>query len=158
MDIEALFKQGQVTSYLYRLSRLLDDFEIEPFVEEFTDDGSYKLIPRENYERGMPVHIIDDTKARLRYRKKLIFEHWHYEKFRENRALSNIQVDFPAPDVANSTCNFAVYHTDAEGFTELNLVGVFEDSLVFRDERWRIKDRLGILDSYTPREAIVVPP
>jgi hypothetical protein len=38
------------------------------------------------------------------------------------------------------------------------MVGRLEDRLVWLDGHWRMKDRLAILESYLPQEAIVVPP
>jgi 3-phenylpropionate/cinnamic acid dioxygenase small subunit len=151
-------RKEAVVAYLNRLGYLLDEFDIEGFVDEFTDDGRYRLVPRENYERGLAVHVIDDTRDRLRYRTRLIKEHWHYEQFRETRTLWNTLVLFPNPDAAYCRSNFAVYQSDAEGATELHLVGVFEDELVALGGRWRIRDRLAILDTFSPRKAIVVPP
>lgn len=158
LDLNYLIRKESVVRYLHWLCRLLDDFDIERFVEEFTDDGTYRLIPRDNYDRNLPVCIIDDNKDRLRYRAKLITEHWHYEKFRETRVLSNTLISFPEKTLASSQSNFTVYRTDAEGRTSLHMVGRLEDRLVWLDGHWRMKDRLAILESYLPQEAIVVPP
>ncbi|MGH7906382.1 MAG: nuclear transport factor 2 family protein [Candidatus Binataceae bacterium] len=153
-----LLKKDAVVGYLHHLCRLLDDFQIESFVNEFTDDGSYRLIPRENYARGLPVHVIDDTKGRLIYRCKIITEHWHYEQFRETRMLANAMVEFPDEDAAVCKSNMIIYRTDSEGRTGLHLACILEDRLISMEGRWRIKDRLAILESFLPNEAIVVPP
>jgi hypothetical protein len=47
---------------------MLDDFDVNGAVAEFMPEGTYRLIPRENYELGLPVCIIDDDKNRLIYR------------------------------------------------------------------------------------------
>lgn len=155
---EFLATKEAIVSYLHWLAHLLDDFEIGRFVEEFTDDGRYRLQPRENYEIGSPVCIIDDTKKRLRYRRDLILKHWHYEKFRENRAISNTLVRLAAEDRAEARSSFVIYHTDEQGRSSLHLTGAMVDELVLLDGRWRIKDRLAILDTFLPQHAIVVPP
>jgi len=157
-DPDDALKKDAVTAYLYRLSRMLDDFDIAGFVGEFTDDGSYRLIPRDNYERGLPVHVIDDNKGRLIYRMNVITDHWHYERFRETRMLSNVMVEFAGATAAVAKSNLIVYRTDAEGRTNLHMTCVLEDRLVVIGGRWRIKDRIAILESFLPNEAIVVPP
>lgn len=156
--VELLLKTHEVTTYLYKLAHMLDDFEVAAFVEEFTEDGSYRLITRQNFERGLRVHIIDDDKDRLRYRRDLILKYWQYEKFRSTRALANPLVSFPAPDRAEVRSSFVVYQTSAEGIATLNLVGVLQDRFVFDDQRWRIKDRFAILENSLPEEAVIVPP
>lgn len=155
---EFLQTKEAIASYLHWLCHLLDDFEIAKFVEEFTDDGHYRLIPRENYVRNSPVCIIDDTKKRLRYRRDLILKHWHYERFRENRSLANLLVRLVGDNAAETRATFVIYHTDEEGRTSLHLTGMLEDKLVRQGGRWRIQDRLAILDTFMPRHAIVVPP
>jgi anthranilate 1,2-dioxygenase small subunit len=155
---ELFVKTGEVTTYLNRLSHLLDDCEIAAFVDEFTDDGTYRLIPRNNLERGYTVHIINDDKPRMMYRRDLILRNWHLEKFRATRVLSNMAIDFPTREEAQSVATFVIYQTNADGICNLHLVGKFRDRVVFRDGRWRIKDRLAILDNHLPDEAVVIPP
>jgi 3-phenylpropionate/cinnamic acid dioxygenase small subunit len=155
--IDLLLKSNEVINYLYKLAHLLDEFEIAAFVDEFTDDGTYKLITRENFERKLRVHIIDDDKPRLKYRRDLILKHWQYEKFRSTRVLANPLVSFPARDSAEVRANFVVYQTNSEGIAQFNLVGLLQDRFVF-DGRWRIADRLAILENSLPEDAVVVPP
>ena len=38
------------------------------------------------------------------------------------------------------------------------MVGRLEDALVMRDERWRIRRRFAILETFKPTEVIVYPP
>lgn len=156
--IEYLLRKEAVVSYLHWLARLLDDFKTGQFAEEFLDGGTYRLVPRENFERNLPVCIIDDTKERLIYRSKLIDEHWHYDKFREVRFLSNIEVSFSGDGGARSMANFSVARINSEGEVSLHMVGRLEDTFAHHEGRWRIKDRLAILESYLPNEVIVLPP
>jgi 3-phenylpropionate/cinnamic acid dioxygenase small subunit len=155
--LDLILKTQEVVNYLYRLAHLLDDFEIDAFVEEFTDNGTYRLITRENLERKFRIHIIDDDKPRLKYRRDLILQHWQYEKFRSTRVLSNPLVSFPERNRAEVKTNFVVYQTNSEGVAQLHLVGLLQDRLVF-DGRWRIAARLAILENSLPDDAIVVPP
>jgi len=156
-ELQALLDSESLRAYVARLAALLDDFKVGEFVEEFCDDGHYTLIPRENHERGYPVTIIDDTKKRLRYRQKLIENHWRIEKFRELRMLSPVCMDCSG-DTARGKTNFVIYRTDDEGSTKFHLAGVFHDDFRRHEGRWRIERRLAILDTYLPTEAVVLPP
>jgi 3-phenylpropionate/cinnamic acid dioxygenase small subunit len=158
MSVELLLKRDSVVHYQVRLAALLDEQKYDEFVAEFTEDGGYRLIPRENHDRGLPTCIIDDTRDRLIYRSQLIASQWHHGRFRETRMLSNFDVEFPGTDVAQAKANFAVYHTDAEGETRLHMVGRLEDSLVMKQGRWRIRRRFAILETFKPTEVIVYPP
>jgi salicylate 5-hydroxylase small subunit len=152
-----LLKQEAI-EYVRHLARLLDEFQIGKFVDEFVDGGHYRLIPRDNYEAGLPVCVIDDSKKRLRYRQKIIEKHWHYEKFQERRILSPVSVAVEGDSRADVLTNFAIFRTDIEGQSRLHLCGTFEDELRRVDGRWRISTRKAVLDSYLPDFAIVLPP
>jgi 3-phenylpropionate/cinnamic acid dioxygenase small subunit len=158
MTIELLLRRDSVVQYQVRLAALLDEQKYDEFVAEFTDDGAYRLIGRENHERGLPTCIIDDTRDRLIYRSQLISRQWHHARFRETRMLSNFEVEFPGAEAAQAKANFAVFHTDAEGESRLHMVGRLEDSLTMKEGRWRIRRRFAILETFKPTDVIVYPP
>jgi 3-phenylpropionate/cinnamic acid dioxygenase small subunit len=148
----------EVAEFLYQAAYMLDEFRLEEFADQFTDDGRYVLIPRENHVRNLPVCVIDDDKNRLMYRNDLIRKHWQYEPFRENRILGNVLVHRVDATVVQAKSNFSVIHTSYEGASKLQLAGVFTDDLVREGKVWKIKRRYAILDTFLPDEAIVVPP
>jgi 3-phenylpropionate/cinnamic acid dioxygenase small subunit len=157
-SVAAFLLKQEAIEYLRHLARLLDEFQMGRFVEEFIDGGHYRLIPRDNYEAGHPVCLIDDSKKRLRYRQKIIEKHWHYEKFQERRILSPVSVDVEGDRKANVFTNFVIFQTDLHGKSHLHLCGTLEDELRRVDGRWRINTRKAVLDSYLPDFAIVLPP
>ena len=154
---EFLLKQEAI-DYVRHLARLLDEFKIGSFVDEFLDDGHYRLRPRDNYEAGLPVCLIDDSKKRLRYRQTVIEKHWHYEKFQERRMLSPVSVHVEGERKAVVLTNFAIFTTDIHGQSHLHICGTFEDELKRLGGRWRINTRNAVLDSFLPQFAIVLPP
>ncbi len=147
----------EVAEYVYGLARMLDEFRLQQFIDQFTDDGRYILIPRENHVNQWPVSIIDDDRDRLIYRKNLIERHWHYEPFRANRLVSNCIVTRGEKDTLKAVSNFAVFYTNAEGATRLHMTGVFNDDLSVIDGALRMKKRYAILDTFLPDEAVVLP-
>jgi len=156
--LTALLLKQEAIEYIRQLARFLDEFQVGRFVEEFLDGGHYRLIPRDNYEAGHPVCLIDDSKKRLRYRQKIIEKHWHYEKFQERRILSPVSVEVDGGSKATVLTNFAIFLTDIHGHSRLHLCGTFEDELRRVEGRWRINTRKAVLDSYLPDFAIVLPP
>jgi 3-phenylpropionate/cinnamic acid dioxygenase small subunit len=156
--LTTLLLKQEAIEYIRHLARLLDEFQIGKFVDEFLDEGHYRLIPRDNYEAGHPVCLIDDSKKRLRYRQRVIEKHWHYEKFQERRILSPVTLEIEDGSKADVLTNFAIFLTDVRGRSQLHLCGTFEDELQRTEGRWRIKTRKAVLDSYLPDFAIVLPP
>lgn len=155
---ESFYWKSEVQDYIRKLGGLLDNLQVGAFVEEFSDDGHYQLIPRENLEGGYPVCLIDDSKPRLRYRQRMIEKHWHHEKFRELRMLSPVSVEVTdGGRAATAVTNFVIFRTDDDGASKLHVCGTFHDEFVKLD-RWRIRNRKAILDTYLPTQAIVLPP
>src|SRR5262249_60648720 len=140
---EFVLKQ-EVIEYIRYLGGLLDDFKIGEFIDEFSDDGNYQLIPRENYEAGHPVCIIDDTKKRLRYRQRLIEKHWHFQKFRELRILSPVSTTLHGGTSATAITNYVIYVTNEHGKPDLHVCSPLQDELTKKGCRWRMRNTRGI--------------
>ncbi len=156
--VEIHLRKQAVLDHLYRVCEAIDNFDCETWADGFSDDCQYRMIPRENYDRGLPLCLIDDDRAGLLQRVKLITELWQYEPFRETRQLSNVVVTSPSEGTATAKATIAVYRTSSEGESSLHMVARIEDNLVnLGDRGWKIKERLVILESFKVHNNIVLP-
>jgi len=156
--IEVLLRKQAVLDHLYKVCKAIDNFDCETWAESFTDDCRYRMIPRENYDQGLPLCLIDDDRAGLLQRVKLITELWQYQPFRETRLLSNVIVSSPSEGTATAESTMAVYRTTLDGESSLHMVARIEDTLVHVSDRgWKIQERLVILESFKVHNNIVLP-
>jgi salicylate 5-hydroxylase small subunit len=156
--IEIQLRKQAVREHLYRACDALDSFDCQTWANCFTDDCRYRMVPRDNYDRGLPLCLIDDDRAGLLQRVKLITELWQYQPFRETRLLSNVIVTSASETTATAKSNIAVVRTTLEGDSSLHMVARIEDSLVnLGGQGWKIRERLVILESFKVHNNIILP-
>jgi len=156
--VEVYLRKQAVLEHLYRVCQAIDNFDCEAWADSFTEDCRYRIIPRENYDRGLPLCLIDDDRAGMLQRVKLIKELWQYEPFRETRQLSNVSVSSPSEESATAKSTLTVYRTTAEGESSLHMVARVEDHLRYLGEQgWKIQERLVILESFKVRNNLILP-
>ena len=157
-SLECLLRKQAIQDHLHRLCQAIDNFDCQTWAEGFTSDCRYRMVPRENHDRGLPLCLIDDDRTGLLQRVKLITELWQYEPFRETRLLSNVLVTASSEDSAAASSTIAVYRTSIEGESRLHMVARIEDRLVHVSaEGWKIKERLVILESFQVHNNIILP-
>jgi salicylate 5-hydroxylase small subunit len=157
-SLECLLRKQAIQDHLLRLCQAIDNFDCQTWADGFTSDCRYRMIPRENYDRGLPLCLIDDDRAGLLQRVKLITELWQYEPFRETRLLSNVLVTASSEDSAAAASTIAVYRTSIEGQSRLHMVARIDDRLVqVPGQGWKIKERLVILESFQVHNNIILP-
>ena len=156
--VEIYLRKQAVLEHLYRVCAAIDNFECEAWADSFTEDCRYRIIPRENYDRGLPLCLIDDDRAGILQRVKLIKELWQYEPFRETRQLSNVSVSSPSEERAIASSTLTVYRTTAEGDSSLHMVARVEDQLMnLGVHGWKIKERLVNLESFKVHNNLILP-
>ena len=112
---------------------VLDDGPLEEWPNLFVDPCDYQLIPRENYESGLPLAVIRcESKGMLIDRVKSVRELQMYEPRYLRHMISNIQIR--EIDDGGSrlkvTANYAVLETLRDGFTRILNSGRYIDEVV----------------------------
>lgn len=132
--------------------RAVDGRQLENWINLFDEDCSYSVVTRENYDQGLPLALIlDDSKDRVKDRVTYITTVWagHYNDYYPRHIVSNVNV---APSTSSDeefdvTANFAVYITEAEGFSRLLAVGEYLDIVKVTDDVAKFKEKKVILDT-----------
>lgn len=157
-SLDCLLRKQAIQDHLFRLCQAIDNFDCQTWADGFADECRYRMVPRENYDRGLPLCLIDDDRDGLLQRVKLITELWQYEPFRETRLLANVLVTDSSKESAAASSTIAVYRTSAEGESRLQMVARVEDQLVLIPGKgWKIKERLVILESFQVHNNIILP-
>jgi len=136
----------------------LDDGDIMTWPDFFTEDAVYKLIPRENYEQGLPLAtifaegrggLIDRTVA---IKKTTVFRPRYLRHF-----ISNIRVLGVQEGVVRAEANYMVVETIPSDVTRILSVGRYLDEFVYEGKQLKLKQRLAIYDSEIVPATIVYP-
>lgn len=133
------------------------DWDLWP--DFFTADCVYKLQPRENHERGLPLATLAfDSQAMLRDRvygiKETLFHDPYYQRHVVGAPLVR-QVD--AQGRLHCEANYAVFRTKLDGPSTVFNVGRYLDIVVHTPGGLKFAQRLCIYDSEMIPNSIIYP-
>jgi anthranilate 1,2-dioxygenase small subunit len=115
-----------MTEYVERI----DGDRLEEWLDLFTEDASYTVIPRENVEQNLPAAIIlCPNKNVLRDRISSLRNANEFNLHYDRHLVSGIRVRPHAENVWYLEANYAVFQTTLEGQTKLFSVGRYRDKI-----------------------------
>jgi anthranilate 1,2-dioxygenase small subunit len=116
--------RSTVEDLLYRYAETLDDGELEQWPTLFLEAAQYRLIPRENHQRGLPACLILCTsRAMMEDRVVAIRKACVYTPHVCRHLYTNVRVGEVSAGHVETKANFAVYRTTEDGETVLLSVG-----------------------------------
>ncbi|MDC0712979.1 aromatic-ring-hydroxylating dioxygenase subunit beta [Stigmatella sp. ncwal1] len=122
-------------SLLYRYATSLDDGPLAHWPRCFTEDGHYRLIPRENFLQGVPVALLHCTsRAVMEERVKSLYRVQATVPYACRHLYTNVQVEQGSTGRVLVRANYAVYHAVDEGEVDLLSVGRLEAQVLLRPE------------------------
>jgi salicylate 5-hydroxylase small subunit len=136
----------------------LDEERFEAWPEFFTDDASYRIMPRENFERGLPMATLHcESKGYLQDRVVAIRQTSVYAPRYIRRLVSNIRILGWREDWLEVRANYAAFETLPDDPTRVFSVGRCHDRLVDVDGSLRFKEKLVIFDSELIPNSLIYP-
>lgn len=136
----------------------LDGDELEKWPEFFTDDCFYQIIPRDNYERGLPLALIRcESKGMLQDRVFAIRETMMYEPRYLRHLISGIRVTSQEDDSWRVEANYAVFETPLNELSRVFNVGRYLDRVVRDGEQLKFAEKHCVFDSLLVPNSIVYP-
>ena len=136
----------------------LDDGAIEQWPDFFADDCSYMLIPRENYDEGLPLATIRcESKGYLKDRVAAVQDTSLYAPLTLRHLVSGLRVTNVTADHVKAEANFAVLRTQVDEITKVFLAGRYVDTIVVEDGQLKFKEKLAIHDSLLIPNTLVIP-
>jgi anthranilate 1,2-dioxygenase small subunit len=144
---------------------LMDDYaeridadRLEDWLDLFTEDATYRIVPRENYDQNLSLPIIlcpnknvlRDRIVALRRANKF---NLHYDR----HLISNVRVRPDADGTSRLEANFAVFQTTLEGESRLFSVGRYRDRVRFEGGALLICEKLVIIDTFAVPSLIATP-
>jgi 3-phenylpropionate/cinnamic acid dioxygenase small subunit len=136
----------------------LDDGELERWPDLFTEDCLYRVIPRENYERGYTLCTMQaESRGMLQDRvagllRTQMFAPRYYRRF--PGPLRLLSADGNAARVRH---NLLMVQTLIDRQTEIVLAAVCHDVLVADADRLRLRERIVVFDSEMVPNSLVYP-
>jgi anthranilate 1,2-dioxygenase small subunit len=133
---------------------LIDASRFDEWLGLFAGECHYRIIPRENFDRGLPAALIFcDSRAMLEDRIRALREANKYNIHTDRHVIG-------LPRLNNdglAEAPFAVYQTDQEGETRLFATGLYRDRLEAVGKHLKFRDKLILLDTFAIPSLLATP-
>lgn len=136
----------------------VDSGQWDLWPEFFTEQCVYKLIPRENHERGFPLCTLSFTsKGMLKDRVYGIQETLYHDPYYQRHVVGAPVLRRVEGERIHAEANYAVFRTKLDQPSTVFNVGRYIDTIAPTPEGLKFAERLCVYDSEMIPNAIIYP-
>jgi salicylate 5-hydroxylase small subunit len=136
----------------------VDAGDWDAWCEFFVDDCVYRIVPRENHDRGLPLATLSfESKGMLKDRAYAIRETLFHDPYYQRHVVGGPRILSIADDGLRCEANYAVFRTKPSALTEVFNVGRYYDHIVRTDDGLKFQSRVCIFDSEMIPNSIIYP-
>src|SRR5690242_8039875 len=136
----------------------LDEERFEEWPEFFGDPCLYKIVPRENFERGLPLATwLCESKGYLLDRVTAIRRTSVYAPRYVRRMVSGIRVLGWSDEVLEVRANYLALETLQDELTRVFNTGQYRDKLVVEKGELKFREKLCVFDSILVPNSLIYP-
>ena len=147
-----------LTQLYDRYAQAVSSGEWELWPEFFTDDCSYRLQPRETYDRGFPLATLSfESKGMLKDRVYGIRETLFHDPYYQRHVVGTPLVLKAEPDRFECEANYAVFRTKLSELSSVFSVGRYIDVVVRTEQGLKFASRQVIYDSEMIPNSVIYP-
>jgi salicylate 5-hydroxylase small subunit len=139
-------------------ARAVDSGDWNLWPEFFVDAGRYRLVPRENHERGLPLATLSfESKGMLKDRVYGIRETLFHDPYYQRHVVGAPLVRASSPGRIESEANYAVFRTKLSEPSTVFNVGRYLDIVVATAGGLKFESRTVVYDSELIPNSIIYP-
>ena len=143
---------------LHAYVHALDNGEYERWPDFFTDDASYRIVARDNFERELPLAtLFCDGKGMMRDRVTAIREALVYAPNYLRHIISAVRVIDGDGNRIAAESNYVVFSTAQDEESKIFNTGKYIDEIVWTDGRAKFRKKLVVYDSLLIPSLLVIP-
>ena len=136
----------------------LDEQRYAEWPEFFVDDCVYRVQPRENFDRGLPLATLAfESKGMLRDRVYAVTQTLFHAPYYQRHIVSGIVMQAQRGDEHDVTASYLVLRTKQNEPTEVFNTGRYVDVLVWQGDRLKFKSKMCIFDSELIANSLIYP-
>ncbi len=141
-----------------RYSACVDSGKLEDWPDFFIDDCIYRLIPRENYDRGLPLATLSfESKGMLRDRVYAATQTLFHQPYYQRHIVGGLRILGEEGGAVRCEANYLVIRTKLSELSEVFNTGRYLDKIVRVDGELKFAERLCIFDSELIANSIIDP-
>jgi salicylate 5-hydroxylase small subunit len=155
MDFQDYIDLGQLYA---NYASAVSSGEWELWPDFFTDDCTYRLQPRENFDRGFPLATLSfESKGMLKDRVYGIRETLFHDPYYQRHVVGAPVVRKAEADRFECEANYAVFRTKLSELSSVFNVGRYIDVVVRTEAGLKFSSRLVVYDSEMIPNSIIYP-
>ncbi len=136
----------------------LDEQRYNEWPDFFVDDCIYRVQPRENFDRGLPLATLAfESKGMLRDRVYAITQTLFHAPYYQRHIISGIALQAQRADGYDVTASYLVLRTKQNEPTEVFNTGRYVDVLEWQDGELKFRSKLAIFDSELIANSLIYP-
>ncbi|BDE05286.1 ring-hydroxylating dioxygenase subunit beta [Vulcanimicrobium alpinum] len=136
----------------------LDDGRYADWPEFFTDDCVYRIVARENYERGLPLAILSfESKGMLHDRVYGVTQTLFHEPYVMRHAIGSFLIARAGADAYDVRANYVIVRTKANALSEVYNAGRYVDRVERAGGRLLFREKVCVFDSETIPNSLIYP-
>ena len=157
--LAGLVAAQRIADLEFAYAQCIDEDRLEAWADFFADDCTYRVVPRENADYGLPLAVIDcDRKEQLRDRVLILRSATVFTLRLNRHIVTDVHVAAAEDGVYQVDANYAVYVTDLlDGTTQMFSTGRYADKVVFVADEPKFKEKLVVLDTFSVANHISSP-
>ena len=155
IDLDERLMIGEL---LARHGQLIDAGGLIAWMDLFAKDCSYRIVPRDNYDRGYPVTLLQcDNRAQLHDRVMSLLEANKYNLHTDRHIIGVPAILERSKDGVKIEASFLVMQADAEGVGSVFAFGRYVDEIVSEEGVMRFRSKIAIVDNFEIPRALSTP-
>jgi 3-phenylpropionate/cinnamic acid dioxygenase small subunit len=136
----------------------LDDNQLERWPDFFVEDCLYKLVPRENWERNLPVALmLCESRAMLRDRVTAVRNTAVYAPRSLRHFIGQFRIKEEGEELLRVSANYMVLQTLVDDLTRIQNAGRYLDLVARTGSGLRFKEKICVFDSVLVPNSLVYP-
>jgi salicylate 5-hydroxylase small subunit len=141
-------------------SACVDEGRFAEWPDFFLDECNYKIVPRENFDRGLPLCTVwAESKGMLRDRVVAITQTMMYAPHYWRHIVSTLHIREVSAERILVEANYAVFRTATDTPSEVFQVGRYLDEIVRdpADGRLKFREKLCVFDTTLIPNSLIFP-
>ncbi|HWK43113.1 MAG TPA: anthranilate 1,2-dioxygenase small subunit AndAd [Stellaceae bacterium] len=141
-----------------RYISVLDNDRLEEWPTLFVEDCLYEIIPKENYDRGLPAPVIHCDNRRMMEDRVLSLRNANiFAEHTYRHMVSGLELLDVTDGAAGMTSNYLVISTNNEGTSTIYQAGRYIDRVVLTPDGWRYKSKRVVYDTLRVATLLATP-
>lgn len=157
-DFERLALTVELQTLYAEYCACLDEGRYAEWPEFFTEDCVYRVIPRENFDRGLPLATLAfESRGMLKDRVFGITQTLFHAPYYQRHIVSAARIKDVTQEVVHAEANYLVIRTKQNEPSEVFNAGRYIDVVVRERGQLRFRERYCVFDSELIQNSIIYP-